>query len=389
MSTIKNLKELFKEFSDEQKCIDFLVQQRWDGSPVCPYCNSDKWYRIENGKRFKCGNKECYKKYSVTVGTIFQASNIPLTTWFPAIYLISSHKKGISSCQLARDLGITQKTAWFMLHRIRESLRDKECSFLKNTVEVDEVYLGGRMKNMSNKKRAALKENGYAYLPHKTMIIGMVERGGQLRLEPSPNIQKNNIPTIVYKNIDRTASLMTDGEGSYATIGRNYLAHDFVNHEANEYVRDGIIHTNTIEGAFGLLRRSIIGIYHKLSPKHLSRYCDEFQYRYNSKELKDGERFEVSLGYIEGRLSWKELTKDNGLPTKAVIQPKAIPINSKAGTRGKKNPVAQISNGEIIAVYPSIVEAEKATGIKQQNISKVVRGLRKTTSGYQWKYLDE
>lgn len=159
MSTIKNLKELFQKFADEQKCRDFLVQQRWNGCPVCPYCNSDKWYSIENGKRFKCGNKECHKKYSVTVGTIFHASNIPLTTWLPALYLNTAHKKGISSCQLAKDLGVCQKNAWFMLHRIRESLRNKQSSLLSNTVEVDELYIGGRMKNLSNKKRAELREN--------------------------------------------------------------------------------------------------------------------------------------------------------------------------------------------------------------------------------------
>ena len=112
---VQNLKQLMKDFSDEQHCINFLIRQRWDGCPKCPYCGSEKWYKIENGKRFKCGNKECYKKYSVTVGTVFHASNIPLTTWFPALYLVTAHKKGISSIQLAKDLGTTQKTAWFMI----------------------------------------------------------------------------------------------------------------------------------------------------------------------------------------------------------------------------------------------------------------------------------
>ncbi len=378
----KNLKELIREFSDEQKCIDFLVQYRWHGSPVCPYCNSNKWYSIEKGKRFKCGNSQCYKKYSVTVGTIFHGSHIPLSTWFPALYFLSAHKKGISSCQLARDLGICQKTAWFMLHRIRESLRSKDSIFLKNLVEIDEVYIGGRIKNMSNKKRAAIKETGN--LPDKTMIIGMIERDGELRLEVSPNSQKDNISAIVYKNVDKKAKLMTDGEGSYISIGKHYKSHESVNHVANEYVRDGFIHTNTIEGVFGLLRRSIIGVYHKLSPKHLARYCDEVQYRYNSRELKDNERFENMLGKIESRLTWKDLTKDNGL-SKTVIEPK---IEPKIGKQGRKRAVCQMLNGEIIATYPSIIEAAIATGIKAPALSRVVRGLRNSSGGYHWKYFE-
>ena len=138
---ITNLKQLMQDFDTEEKCRAFLVRQRWNGSPVCPYCQSNKWYSIEGGKRFKCGNSECYKKYSVTVGTVFHASNIPLTTWFPAMYIISAHKKGISSIQLSKDLGVTQKTAWFMLHRIRESLKDKNSDLLTGVVEVDETYM--------------------------------------------------------------------------------------------------------------------------------------------------------------------------------------------------------------------------------------------------------
>ena len=129
----QNLKDLMLYFTDESKCRDFLVQQRWNGCPECPYCGSDKWYSIENGKRFKCGNKECHKKYSATVGTIFHASKIPLSTWFPAVYLVTSHKKGISSCQLAKHLGVCQKTSWFMNQRIRLSYVQQSVAPLKNS----------------------------------------------------------------------------------------------------------------------------------------------------------------------------------------------------------------------------------------------------------------
>ena len=142
---IANLKELFAKFSTEEACIKFFVQQRWDGVPKCPECGWDKTYVIDNGKRFKCANKTCYKKFGVTVGTVFESSNIPLTTWFSAMYIIASHKKGVSSVQLAKDLGVTQKTAWFMLHRIRESLKDKNSPLLGGIVEVDETYMGRKL----------------------------------------------------------------------------------------------------------------------------------------------------------------------------------------------------------------------------------------------------
>ncbi len=382
METIKNLKDLFQKFSDEQKCRDFLVQQRWDGSPVCPYCNSNKWYSIENGKRFKCGNKECYKKYSVTVGTIFHSSNIPLSTWFPAIYLISAHKKGISSIQLGKNLGVSQKTAWFMLHRIRESLKRKGSSLLMNTVEVDEIYVGGRSKNMSSKKRKELRGDLKA-VRNKTMVIGMIERHGELRLEVAGNELNNSmIIPILNDNVDTSANIMTDKDSVYCKATASYASHSSVNHGAGEYVKEGNIHTNTIEGAFGLFRRTIIGTYHKLSPKHLSRYCDEMSYRYNFREMKDGDRFEYTLGRIEGSLSWKELVKDNGFTAQTIIEPNLPPMSI-----GKERAVCQMMDGRVIQYYPSIKKASEATGIGRSNINRVANGEKKSCGGYQWKYL--
>lgn len=382
MSEIKNLKELFQKFADEQKCRDFLVQQRWGGCPVCPYCGSDKWYKIEDGKRFKCGNKECHKKYSVTVGTIFHASNIPLSTWLPALYLVTSHKKGISSCQLAKHLGVCQKTSWFMINRIREALKDKKGNILMNTVEVDELYYGTKSKAVQEIN--GVKEN-VSVFANKRMIVGLLERGGELKMKVAGNdYDKTKIYSIVYDNVDKSASLMTDGEGAYVSIGKQYASHESVNHKIKEYVR-GKVHTNSIEGAFGLFRRTIIGTYHKVSPKHLDRYCDEFEYRYNTRIFKDGQRFESALGQLETRLSWKELTKDNGLTNETVIEPELPPI--VLSKQGKKSKVAQILNGKIIAIYPSLKDACIATGIKRQKISMVARGERKTTGGFQWKYI--
>lgn len=396
MLQLKNLKQVITTFSYEQVCIDFLVQQRWNGSPVCPYCGSNKWYSIENRKRFKCGNKECHKKYSVTVNTCFHASNIPLTTWFPAMYLILSHKKGISSCQLAKDLGVSQKTAWFMLHRIRESLKDKNSPMLKNIVEADELYIGGKISNMSNTKRKEIREisTGSPYYK-KIMVVGMLERGGNLKLTVAGDGQiKYAITPILLNNIDKSATLMTDGEAAYGAVGKTYASHQTVNHNVKEFVRDGIIHTNSIEGAFGLFRRTIIGTYHKLSPKHLSRYCTEMQYRYNSRKIKDGNRFEFSLTNVEARLSWKELIKDNGLIADAVIQPDIpelvgikIPNERIVNRQGKRTKVAQILNGKVIAVFAKVTDAAKATNVSPSAISKALRGVNPTCAGCEWKYI--
>lgn len=170
-----NLKELIQSMPDENTCRQYLAKQRWpDGKASCPYCGYGKCYDIEKGKRYKCGNPECYKKFSVTVGTVFEASNVPLSKWFMAVYLCINHKKGISSYQLGRDIGVAQKSAWFMLHRVRELMRPKENLKLDNIVEVDEVYIGGKVGNMSKHKRTVLRETGLTYNT-KTLVMGLVE----------------------------------------------------------------------------------------------------------------------------------------------------------------------------------------------------------------------
>jgi transposase-like protein len=202
---IKDLKEVFAKFSNEDVCRQYLIQQRWNGKPVCPYCGCDKSYVIEGGKRFKCGNKECYKKYSVTVGTIFHASNIPLTTWFPTMYIISAHKKGISSVQLAKDLGVTQKTAWFMNHRIRQSLKENHPEMLSGTVEVDETYIGGKIPNMNNKKRAQLKAEGKQWRT-KPGVMGLLQREGDLKvISIGMTTQGAELRQIIKDNVKPTA----------------------------------------------------------------------------------------------------------------------------------------------------------------------------------------
>lgn len=289
-------------FDTEAKCIEFLVQQRWNGVPECPYCLKTGHYVIEKGKRFKCKNPECHKKYSVTKGSIMEASNIPLTTWLPAFYLVTAHKKGISSVQLSKDLGITQKSAWFLLHRIRESLKEKAPLLLENEVQVDEVYIGGLEGNKHKNKRL---ENSTGRAKIKTPVIGMLETGGRVVTKVTPWVTKRAATDLILTHVDRKATLVTDAFQIYQKAGHKYN-HVIINHAEGQF-KVGGHHTNGIENFWSLLSRGIIGIYHQVSPKHLQRYCDEFAFRFNSRRLHDGLRFTLAFHQIEGRLSYKTL----------------------------------------------------------------------------------
>ncbi len=301
---VKNLHVLITSMPDEKTCRDYLIKERWNGVITCPYCGCEKCYVIEGGKRFKCGSKTCYKKFSVTVGTIFEASNIPLNKWFMALYLGTAHKKGISSYQLAKDIGVAQKTAWFMLHRIRAIMKPSEDIKLEGTVEVDEVYIGGRMKNKHKKVRAKYKEN-VGHAGNKTGVMGLIERGKDLKVQVIDS-NKETLKQMVRNHVDVKATIVTDALNAYNGLNKEYAKHEVIYHDKDEYVR-GDIHRNTIEGFFAYLKRSIFGIYHHVSVKHLQRYCDENGYRYNTRKMSDPERFTISLGNIERRLDYKTL----------------------------------------------------------------------------------
>jgi len=312
---VKNMKELAKKFPDEASCRAFLVEYRWNGVPTCPYCNCPRSYAIEGGKRFKCANKECFKKYSVLMGTPMEGSNIPLTTWFLAIYMMTAHKKGISSCQLARNVGVTQKTAWFMLMRIREMLREKAPLLLEGEVQADECYIGGSESNKHKDKQAANREEAAA---KKMPVVGLLQTKGPLILKAMPWVAKKEVEDFVLAHVKTASTFVTDGLTLYNKVGKK-MNHIVVDTRISNKTKGK--HKNGIENAWRHFRLCIDGTYHSVSDEHMQRYCEEFCYRFNSRHLSDGFRFCLTFHQMEGRLTYKQLTdhgqdekRENGTP---------------------------------------------------------------------------
>src|SRR6185437_10446782 len=303
MKTFKSILDFQKEFSSEEKCREYLEQQRWNGTPACPFCGSLNVHRFPNGRIFKCREKQCRSKFSVTVGTIYENTKIPLTKWFLATYILSVHSKGISSLQLATWLGVTQKTAWHLNHRIRVMLTDKATELLDGIVEVDETYVGGSLKNIHAKKKEALKG-----LDNKTMVFGAIQRNGKLRTKVIPQTNIENISKAIEEFVAPDSFMVSDEHHAYNKVGEKYN-HRKVNHRDKEYVRkeDILVHTNNIEGYWNILKKQIDGIHHSVSPKHLQRYCNESAFRFNHKESFQDERFADALANCNGTLKYKEL----------------------------------------------------------------------------------
>lgn len=297
MKEFKSLLQFQKHFNTEDKCRQFLEQQRWGNTPACPFCGSINVCRFATGRLFKCREKVCRKKFSVTVGTIYESSKLPLTTWFVATYLLAVHSKGISSLQLANILGITQKSAWHLNHRIREMLTEKDPVQLSGIVEVDETYVGGSDFNRhKNKKKGP---------DSKAMVLGAVERGGKVKTRVIQKTTIENVQGVIREIIEPDSTMVTDEHHAYKKLKDTYN-HETVNHKKKEYVR-GNVHTNSIENYWSILKRQIDGIHHFVSPAHLQRYCNESAFRYNRRGITQDERFAEAVANCDGSLKYKVL----------------------------------------------------------------------------------
>ena len=296
----KSLIDLVTAFPTEQSCIDYLEQLRWNGNVITPYDPTSVVYKCKNNK-YRC--KNTLKTFNVKTGTLFDNTKVKLIKWFMAIWLVTSHKKGISSLQLAKDINVTQKTAWFMLQRIRQCFGIENDGELKNEVEIDETFVGGKNKNRHANKK--VKNSQGRSFKDKTPVIGMLERKGKVVARKIQSTAVEHITPQVIQNVHREAKVITDEWCGYSQVSRVY-DHAFVKHNEGEYV-NGRIYTNTIEGFWGILKRGIVGIYHSISRKHLQRYVDEFVYRYNTRHRSEAERFNTFLNNIQYRLKYTQL----------------------------------------------------------------------------------
>jgi transposase-like protein len=308
----QTLQEAIIYFADPKNCNEFLAGLRWaDGKPRCPQCDSDHVIYLEKQNRYKCYGKHTRAQFSLKVGTIFEDSPVSLDKWLVGMWLIVNCKNGISSCEIAKDLGVSQKSAWFMDHRIRMALHDGSIEKASGHVEADETFIGGKARNMHiAQRRRRITGTG---TKDKTAIMGILERGGKVRTSVVANRKKKTLQAEIHKHVEAGSALYTDFLLSYDGLEGRY-AHKVVDH-AVEYV-NGLAHTNGLENYWSLLKRSISGTYVSVEPFHLFRYLDEQAFRYNNrKDMTDFERFKLAASQIVGkRLTWNEATGKNHEP---------------------------------------------------------------------------
>ncbi len=292
-------------FHDEAKAQAHIEASRWNGEPFCPHCGTTDVTRM-GGKTqagmFQCN--DCRDKFTVRTGTVMERSHVPLHKWLLATHLIAASKKGMSAAQMGRMLGVTYKTAWFLCHRIREAMDgatgNAPLGGGNKVVEADETYVGGKAKNRAKRRPAP-----------KKAVVALVEREGHVRSFHVANVNAKTLRPLIAVNVDRASHLMTDEATVYTRVGREFAGHSVVNHSAKEYVtHGGFKHSNTAENFFSIFKRGVIGTYHHMSEAHLGRYCKEFDFRYNTRDLNDGERAALVLkGTVGKRLTYRRVDR--------------------------------------------------------------------------------
>ena len=313
LETPETLQEAVEFFADEDRCHAYLAQMRWpDGVVTCPICNEPNPRWLATQRRFECRKRHPRRQFSVKVGTIFEDSPIPLKSWLLAVWQITNCKNGISSYELARALGVTQKTAWFMNHRIRLAMQGEDGGTLDGEVEVDETYVGGKARKMNTGRRKTLlngkhKRNAWA---GKVAVLGLLQRHdrkgkSRVRTMPLDTIRRHRLQPAVMDHIEDGSTVYTDKLASYDHLGV-YYQHKVIDH-AERYV-DGVVHTNGMENYWSLLKRTVRGTYVSVEPFHLFRYLDEQAFRFNERTDNDATRFAKTLRQITGRrLTFEQL----------------------------------------------------------------------------------
>lgn len=302
METPTTLLEAVRHFSDPDVCRDFLAQLRWPEGVACPHCGSTEVGFLTTRKIWKCRSKECRKQFSVKVGTIFEDSPISLDKWLPVIWMIANAKNGISSYEVHRAIDVTQKTAWFMLHRIRLAMKSESFQKLSGEVEADETLVGGSLTNMHPERKRQAR--GRTHMG-KAVVMGIMERHGEVRTKVIEDTTRKTLHAEVKAHVEPGSSVYTDALASYYGLDKHYL-HEVINH-AECYVK-GHIHTNSIENFWSLFKRCVNGTYIAVEPFHLFRYLDEEEFRFNSRKRSDASRFINVAGAVTGkRLTYQEL----------------------------------------------------------------------------------
>jgi transposase-like protein len=273
---------LMDKFGTDEECRMVLEELRWPQGPVCVRCQSPKLSRMYKRDQFDCD--ACGYQFSVMAGTVFHDTHLPLRKWFAAAYIMCESKKGVSANQLKRMLGVSYKTAWYLCHRIRSAMIESQGALLAGIVEADETFIGGKLKAPVDPVTGRGVKPGWDWRQNKSTVLGAIERGGKLRLRKAQNNRKGQITAFLNAVVaDEAAAIYTDELNSYKKVGDENTAHASVNHRQDEWVR-GDVHTNTVESAWSLLKRSVIGSYHQLSAKHLDAYLAEFEFRFNNRE---------------------------------------------------------------------------------------------------------